>query len=849
MRLCIGRTTRLAGQVSVASGVALALLMFGAVASHLSAGSLDTGVEPSRESPGKPGLSINDPRAFRGYTLLAPMTSTKTYLIDMQGRVVRTWESDTTPAHSAYLLENGHLLRPGALAGEQQTLGGGPGAGGRVQEFTWDGQLVWDFKFSTDRLLPHHDLAALPNGNVLLIVWEKKTVKEAVAAGRKPELVRDGRLLPDALIEVKPTGKATGKVVWEWHVWDHLIQDHNPSKANHGDVAAHPELIDVNFVEGFLAPLLAKKEGVDKLRSIGYLGSSTGKRPPRIDPDWTHTNAVAYNAELDQIVLSVHGFSEIWVLDHSTTTAESAGHTGGRGGKGGDLLYRWGNPRTYRAGTVADQRLFAPHDAHWIPRGLPGEGHLLVFNNGIHRPGGDSSSVDEIVPPVGADGRYLRESGTAYGPEKPIWSYAPPKKTDFYSMLISGANRLKNGNTLICSGMSGTIFEVTPEKEVVWRYTNPVKSTPAPAPARSGPPGPRVGPPGFGGPGAFGAPPRPGQILPPFVQDLLKMTPEQKEQLEQLQRQAEGNLNLILKEEQRKQLETMRDGGPGGPGGPGEFGGPPRPGQALAPFLKGLLKMRKGLGPGGPGGPEGPPRPGQMMPPFIQDELKMSAEQKKELEELQKDVDGKLDQILKGVQRTQIMEMRESFDRGGPGGPGGRPRPGLILPPFLQEALKMNPVQKTKLDELQKRADAKLEETLTDAQNKQLKNFRETLGPRMPGGSGGPPRPGQIMPPFMQDLLKMTPEQKEKLEEFQKVSDARLDTILADEQKQQIQGMREDFDRSRSGGSPADGFGLVGGNSVFRAYRYAPDYPGLAGKDLKPGTTLEEPRSNDGEKK
>jgi len=838
MRLCIERSTRLAGQVSVATGVALALLLFGAVASHLSAGSLQDGVEPSPEPPGKPGLSINDPRAFRGYTLLAPMTSTKTYLIDMQGRVVRTWESDTTPAHSAYLLANGHLLRPGALGGEQQSLGGGPGAGGRVQEFTWDGQLVWDFKFSSDRLLPHHDLAALPNGNVLLVVWEKKTAKEAVAAGRRPELVRDGRLLPDALIEVKPTGKTTGKVVWEWHVWDHLIQDHNPSKANHGDVAAHPELIDINFVEGFLAPLLAKKEGVDKLRSIGYLGSSTGTRQSRIDPDWTHTNAVAYNAELDQIVLSVHGFSEIWILDHSTTTAEAAGHTGGRGGKGGDLLYRWGNPRTYRSGTVADQRLFAPHDAHWIPRGLPGEGHLLVFNNGIRRPGGNSSSVDEIVPPVDGETRYLHISATAYGPEEPIWSYAPPKKTDFYSMLISGADRLPNGNTLICSGMSGTIFEVTPEKEVVWKYTNPVKSTPAPA--RSGFPAPRPGPPGLGGPGGFAAPPRPGQILPPFVQDLLKMTPEQKEHLEQLQREAEGTLNQIITEEQRKQLETMRNGGPGG------FGGPPRPGQAMAPFLRGLLKMRNRLGPGGPGGPEGPPRPGQIMPPFLQDELKMTPEQKKRMEELQKNVDGKLDQILKGAQRIQLMEMRESFDRGGP---GGRPRPGLILPPFLQEALKMTPEQKKNLDGLQKEADAKLEEILTDLQNKQLKNLRETFGPRMPGGSGGPPRPGQIMPPFMQDLVKMTPKQKEKLQEFQTESDARLDTILADEQKQQIKAMREEFDRSSSGGSPADGFGLVGGNSVFRAYRYAPDYPGLAGKDLKPGKTLEERRSNDSEKK
>ena len=95
-----------------------------------------------------------------------------------------------------------------------------------------------------------------------------------------------------------------------------------------------------------------------------------------------HTNSVAYNPELDQIMLSIHEFSEVWIIDHGTTTAEAASHSGGRRGKGGDLLYRWGNPRAYRTGSNVDQRLFAQHCAHWIPAGLPGAGHMLVFNNG-----------------------------------------------------------------------------------------------------------------------------------------------------------------------------------------------------------------------------------------------------------------------------------------------------------------------------------------------------------------------------------------------------------------------------------------------------------------------------------
>ena len=163
----------------------------------------------------------------------------------MQGRVVRAWESKYTAGQEAYLLENGHLLRAATLDNRER-LFGGAGQGGRVQEFDWDGNLVWDFKFHDDKRVAHHDICRLPNGNVLLIVWEIKTAAETIAAGRRPETVR-GPWLADSIVEIKPTGKTTGEVVWEWHAWDHLIQDVDPSKANYGDVGKHPELIDVNF--------------------------------------------------------------------------------------------------------------------------------------------------------------------------------------------------------------------------------------------------------------------------------------------------------------------------------------------------------------------------------------------------------------------------------------------------------------------------------------------------------------------------------------------------------------------------------------------------------------------------
>jgi len=241
---------------------------------------------------------------------------------------------------------------------------------------------------------------------------------------------------------VKPTGPTSGNIVWEWYVWDHLIQDFDSSKANYGVVGDHPELIDINFGDSFLF-------------------------------DWLHTNSLDYDPQFDQILIDVHNFDEVWVIDHSTTTAEAAGHAGGHYGHGGDLLYRWGNPRAYDAGTSSDQKLFGQHDASWIKPGYPGAGDILIFNNGYNRPGPKYSSVDEFTPPIDSNGEYYLEPGSAYGPEDFSWDYTANPPTSFYSQVFGGALRLKDGDTLICDGVPGKFFEVTPDDTIVWQYTNP----------------------------------------------------------------------------------------------------------------------------------------------------------------------------------------------------------------------------------------------------------------------------------------------------------------------------------------------------------------------------------------
>ncbi len=396
------------------------------------------------------GLFLNDSLSFNGYTLIAPEYS-NTYLIDNCGYIVNTWEAEQNPGASTYLLENGNLLRTGQI---NSNFNEG-GSGGRLELYNWDGELIWQYDYSSISHHQHHDVAAMPNGNILLIAWESHTPLNAVNNGRDPNLTSPLGVWSERIVELEPVGTNDANIVWEWNLWDHIIQDFDSTKINFGTVAEHPELVDLNFE--------ANPGG----------GTSSGH-------DWIHFNSIDYNPVLDQIVVSSRFFDEFWIIDHSTTTEEAAGHSGGNAGKGGDLIYRWGNPQSYKRGTDDDRKLFGQHDVQWIDQGLPDEGKILIFNNGLFRPGGNHSSIDIIEPPLDTDGNYVLENGNAYGPDNLFWSYTSDPLEDFYSANISGAQRLPNGNTLICSGRSGFVFEITPDNQIVWEYINPVRTNSGP---------------------------------------------------------------------------------------------------------------------------------------------------------------------------------------------------------------------------------------------------------------------------------------------------------------------------------------------------------------------------------
>ena len=365
-----------------------------------------------------------DAQTYGGYTLYSKMGSNKTYLIDINHSTYHTWTHNVQTGYSSYLLEGQVLLRTCQYNQNQLQ---GAAMTGMVQKVAWNGTVNWQYICSSSSYCAHHDIHPMPNGNVLMIVYEVKSPSEVTQAGCSQNIT----MWPDKIIEVQPEGSNSGIVVWEWHVWDHLIQDANPSKDNYGVVAEHPELIDINY--------------------------NTQK-------DWMHTNGIDYNEELDQIVFSSHNLNEIYVIDHSTTTAQAAGHTGGNSGKGGDILYRWGNPAAYNLGTNSDKIFNVVHDAHWVPDGCPMADYLVGFNNkGLNN---GQSCVDIISPPYNGY-TYTWTSGSPYAPSSVTWRH----DCNGNSQDQSSSQQFPNGNMMVCIASSGYIYEIDASQNLIWSFT------------------------------------------------------------------------------------------------------------------------------------------------------------------------------------------------------------------------------------------------------------------------------------------------------------------------------------------------------------------------------------------
>ncbi|MCT4664926.1 MAG: aryl-sulfate sulfotransferase [Flavobacteriales bacterium] len=390
-------------------------------------------------------ISYDKELSFEGYNLIFPHNQQTVFLLNNCGEVVHKWEDFIyKPGNSVYLLENGDLIRCGRSAnlGPATNISAG-GAGEMVERRNWDGDLLWRYTYKNFNVRMHHDVEILPNGNILILAWEKKNLSECIAHGRDSNTLSENELWPDHLIEVEPVGLDSANIVWEWHAWDHLVQELDSTKLNYGIVSEHPELIDINY-------------------------DNNNQKA-----DWMHCNSIDYNEELDQILISVPTFNEIWIIDHSTTTAEAASHSGGNSGKGGDLIYRWGNPSAYHRGDSTDQKLFFQHDAQWNKSFLTDTNNyfnmISVYNNRVNY---QYSSVN-VINPVFNTSTQSYELNNTFAPNDFEWTYVHPDTAKMKSFGLSSVQKLPNNNTLICVGVKGYLFEITPNEEIVWEYINP----------------------------------------------------------------------------------------------------------------------------------------------------------------------------------------------------------------------------------------------------------------------------------------------------------------------------------------------------------------------------------------
>ena len=381
--------------------------------------------------------------AYDGYTLFSSYKNT--FLINNCGQVINQWSSDYLPGHSVYILPNGNLIRAGRKDTSTITFGG---VGGIVEMFDWDGNLVWEFVYSSDDYRLHHDIYPMPNGNILVLAATVMSNEETILAGRDPNLVSGaGILYNEQILEIKPIGTNDYSIEWEWNFNDHLIQDYDDTKNNYGVIEEHPEKLDINFLN-------------DRIPA----------------ENWLHVNSIQYDETLDQIVISSRNLSELFIIDHSTTTEEASGDTGGTYGKGGDFLYRWGNPLAYRQGNEDNRTLFGQHFPHIIKPGLKDEGKIILFNNGTDREPA-FSEVMIFSAPTTSPGIYTYEPDSSYGPEAAEFTYSSNEDNNFTSGILSGAIRLPNENLLICDGNSGRLFEITATNDIVWNYIIPMNNT------------------------------------------------------------------------------------------------------------------------------------------------------------------------------------------------------------------------------------------------------------------------------------------------------------------------------------------------------------------------------------
>jgi hypothetical protein len=374
------------------------------------------------------GTTIYDPdKAWNGYTVLSTLDTPAVVVIDMNGRPVKRWEGFNLSAGGpARVLPGGVLVAPkGAFPGHQEStalvavdFGGNElWRFGRAEEIEITGLRQWSAR-------QHHDWqpADWPGGYYsprftpgvggrMLTLTHSSDSNSAVAS----VLLED-----DRLIEIG----ANGQVTWEWRA------------ANHVDAFGLTPAARAAIAR------LGTRDGYDwlHLNSARYLG------PNR----WHDAGDARFHP--DNVIVSSRSASLVAIV-----------------ARDGSIAWRIGPDFTVTPEQRALGQVIGQHDAHLIPPGLPGAGNLLLFDNGGASGFGDPSPISPLGNSI-----YQRPTSRVLEIDPLslalVWSYIAP---NFFSTNVSGAQRLPNGNTLITEGAPGRVFEVTPERELVWEFMNP----------------------------------------------------------------------------------------------------------------------------------------------------------------------------------------------------------------------------------------------------------------------------------------------------------------------------------------------------------------------------------------
>ena len=250
------------------------------------------------------------------FVFVVENSSTNSYLINKQGFKLWEWNFDINSGNDLEILPNGDLV--GIFKSTDPFIDFG-GWGGIAKILDKNNNTLWEYEISDENTISHHDVEMLPNGNILIMIWERIT--NEVAVGNGVDVETD--IFTEKIVEINPSNN---EIIWEWRSWDHIIQDKFESLPNYGNLNANPGKININYT-------------VDNPPGGNFFEGG----------DIMHANGLDYDPINDIIFLSVNYFDEIWVIDHSTTIQESQSDTGGNYNKGGDLIYTFANPNTYNS--------------------------------------------------------------------------------------------------------------------------------------------------------------------------------------------------------------------------------------------------------------------------------------------------------------------------------------------------------------------------------------------------------------------------------------------------------------------------------------------------------------------